>query len=78
MLMKCLVGYHLHQVDVIRMFMFPVLYLVMFSSGDALDAENEEMKGSAMLSVNLHTGSLGPSSSWSAKEPGEADEDASI
>lgn len=48
------------------------------SSGDALDAENEEPKGYATLSVNSHAGSLGPSSSWSAKEPGEADEDASI
>lgn len=48
------------------------------SSGDALDAENEEPKGYATLSVNSHAGSLGLSSSWSAKEPGEADEDASI
>ncbi len=39
---------------------------------------NPHVHVSATLSINSHAGSLGPSSSWSAKEPGEADEDASI
>ena len=39
MLMKHLVGYHLHQVDVICMFMFPVLYLVVFRAAVMLSTQ---------------------------------------